>query len=253
MPECWATIRAPVPPVRRRGTGSDRPVAANPPGEEKGQATSRRRSPARIAAIVGLSIVVIALLVIVFSGGGSHKYKLVFQNASQLVNGNQVLVGGHPVGSVENISLTSDNLAEIEVSIDQELHEGTTATVARDLALGRRQPLHHDHPGARQQPGPRRRRDARPRLDHLGGRPRPVHQHVPGLGPQSARQIHPRLRRMVCRQRHPGQRRLQILRPRPQPGRRLRPRPQRRLAPILAVRRQHQQTLDRRSRRGASS
>ena len=104
-------------------------MAANPPGEEKGQATSRRRSPARIAAIVGLSIVVIALLVIVFSGGGGHKYKLVFQNASQLVNGNQVLVGGHPVGSVENISLTSDNLAEIEVSVDQELHEGTTATV----------------------------------------------------------------------------------------------------------------------------
>ena len=104
-------------------------MAANPPGEEKGQATSRRRSPARIAAIVGLSIVVIALLVIVFSGGGGHKYKLVFQNASQLVNGNQVLVGGHPVGSVENISLTSDNLAEIEVSVDQELHEGTTAAV----------------------------------------------------------------------------------------------------------------------------
>lgn len=103
-------------------------MAANPLGEEKGQATSRRTTPARIAAIAGLAIVVIALLVIVFSGDGSHKYKLVFQNASQLVNGNQVLVGGHPVGSVEEISLTDDNLAQIEVSVDQELHEGTTAT-----------------------------------------------------------------------------------------------------------------------------
>jgi phospholipid/cholesterol/gamma-HCH transport system substrate-binding protein len=109
-------------------------VAANPLGEEKGQATRRRTTPARIAAIAGLAIVVIALLVIVFSGGSSHKYKLVFQNASQLVNGNQVLIGGHPVGSVEEISLTDNNLAEIEISIEQELHEGTTAT-ARATSL----------------------------------------------------------------------------------------------------------------------
>jgi phospholipid/cholesterol/gamma-HCH transport system substrate-binding protein len=73
--------------------------------------------------------VIIALLVIIFSGGSSHTYKLVFQNASQLVNGNQVLIGGHPVGSIEEISLTDNNLAEIEVSVEQELHEGTTATV----------------------------------------------------------------------------------------------------------------------------
>ena len=104
-------------------------MAANPLGEERGRATSRRTTPARIAAVAGLAIVVIALLVILLSGGSSHKYKLVFQNASQLVNGNQVLIGGHPVGSVEEISLTDDNLAEIEVSVDQELHEGTTAAV----------------------------------------------------------------------------------------------------------------------------
>ena len=109
-------------------------MAANPSGEEKGRATSRRTTPARIAAISGLAIVVIALLVILLSGGSSHNYKLVFQNASQLVNGNQVLIGGHPVGSVEEISLTEDNLAEIEISVEQELHEGTTAT-ARATSL----------------------------------------------------------------------------------------------------------------------
>jgi len=109
-------------------------VAANPSGEEKGRATSRRTTPARIAAITGLAIVVIALLVILLSGGSSHTYKLVFQNASQLVNGNQVLIGGHPVGSVEEISLTDDNLAQIEISVEQELHEGTTAT-ARATSL----------------------------------------------------------------------------------------------------------------------
>jgi len=82
-----------------------------------------------MAAIAGLAIVVIALAVILFSGGGGHKYKLVFQNAAQLVPGNQVLIGGQPVGSVESIALTDDNLAEIEVSSEQELHEGSTATI----------------------------------------------------------------------------------------------------------------------------
>jgi phospholipid/cholesterol/gamma-HCH transport system substrate-binding protein len=78
---------------------------------------------------VGLAIVVIALAVILFGGGAGHKYKLVFQNAAQLVPDNQVLIGGQAVGSVESISLTDDNLAEIEVSVDQELHEGSTAVI----------------------------------------------------------------------------------------------------------------------------
>jgi phospholipid/cholesterol/gamma-HCH transport system substrate-binding protein len=79
--------------------------------------------------VVALAIVVIALAVVIFSGGGGHKYTLIFQNASQLVPDNQVLIGGQPVGSVESIGLSDDNLAEVEVSVDQELHEGTTATV----------------------------------------------------------------------------------------------------------------------------
>ena len=104
-------------------------MAANPSGEEKGPAKARGVTPARIAAIAGLAIVVIALAVVLFGGGGGHKYKLVFQNAAQLVPGNQVLIGGQPVGSVEEIELTDDNLAEIEISSEQELHEGSTATI----------------------------------------------------------------------------------------------------------------------------
>jgi phospholipid/cholesterol/gamma-HCH transport system substrate-binding protein len=104
-------------------------VAANSLGEEKSPAKARGVTPARIAAIVGLAIVVIALAVVLFGGDGSHKYKLVFQNAAQLVPDNQVLIGGQAVGSVESIGLTDDNLADIEVSVDQELHEGTTAVI----------------------------------------------------------------------------------------------------------------------------
>ncbi len=86
-------------------------------------------SLARIAALVGLAILVIGLAVVLLGGDGAHKYKLVFQNAAQLVPDNQVLIGGQAVGSVESIGLTDDNLAEIEVSVDQELHEGTTAVI----------------------------------------------------------------------------------------------------------------------------
>ncbi|HKT83120.1 MAG TPA: MlaD family protein [Solirubrobacterales bacterium] len=77
-----------------------------------------------------LAIAVLVLgYVIFFGGNGEHKYNLLFQNASQLVPDNQVLIGGQPVGSVESIELTEDNLAKVVVSVSQELHEGTTATI----------------------------------------------------------------------------------------------------------------------------
>jgi phospholipid/cholesterol/gamma-HCH transport system substrate-binding protein len=79
--------------------------------------------------IVALAIAVIALAVVYFSGSGGHKYTLVFQNAAQLVPDNQVLIGGSPVGSVESIELSDDNLAEVNVEVEQELHEGSTAVI----------------------------------------------------------------------------------------------------------------------------
>ena len=79
--------------------------------------------------IAALAVAVIALAVVLFSGGGGHKYTFVFQNAAQLVPDNQVLIGGSPVGSVESIELSDDNLAEVHVEVEQELHEGTTAAV----------------------------------------------------------------------------------------------------------------------------
>jgi phospholipid/cholesterol/gamma-HCH transport system substrate-binding protein len=79
--------------------------------------------------IAALAVAVVVLAVVLFTGGGGHKYTLVFQNAGQLVPDNQVLIGGSPAGTVESIGLTDDNLAEVNVSVDQELHEGTTAVI----------------------------------------------------------------------------------------------------------------------------
>lgn len=104
-------------------------MAAKPLGEETGPAASRGTTPARVAVIVALAVAVIVLAIVFFSGGSGHKYTLVFQNAGQLVPDNQVLIGGSPAGTVESIGLTDDNLAEVNVEVDQELHEGTTATI----------------------------------------------------------------------------------------------------------------------------
>lgn len=111
-------------------------MAAKPLGEEKSPRSGRGVTPARAAAIAALAIVVIALAVVLLSASGGHKYALVFQNAAQLVPDNQVLIGGRPVGSVDSIELTDDNLARVEVSVDQELHEGTTAIIRATSLAG---------------------------------------------------------------------------------------------------------------------
>ncbi|HEX6460594.1 MAG TPA: MlaD family protein [Thermoleophilaceae bacterium] len=81
------------------------------------------------AALLGALIV---LVVVLTSSGGGTTYKLVFQNAGQLVTGDQVQIGGVPAGSVKDIELTRDNRAEVTISVDKPyapLHEGTTAVI----------------------------------------------------------------------------------------------------------------------------
>lgn len=77
----------------------------------------------------------IALAIVYFGGNGGHKYTLVFQNAGQLVPDNEVMIGGSSVGTVDDIELTEDNLAEVHITIDQKLHEGSTAVI-RATSLG---------------------------------------------------------------------------------------------------------------------
>jgi phospholipid/cholesterol/gamma-HCH transport system substrate-binding protein len=79
---------------------------------------------------LGLAVVVAAWLLL--HGGGGTEYRLLFQNAGQLVKDDDVQVGGRRVGSVSDIKLTSDNQAEITINVDSDfapLHKGTTAVV----------------------------------------------------------------------------------------------------------------------------
>lgn len=87
---------------------------------------------ARGAVLGALLAVVAVIAILVLSNGSGETYRLIFQNAGQLVRGNDVQIGGRRVGSVEDILLTDDNQAEVQISVQEPyapLHEGTTATI----------------------------------------------------------------------------------------------------------------------------
>ena len=77
--------------------------------------------------------VLIAGFLLLRGGGGGYRVSMTLDNANQLVRGNQVKVGGVPVGSVTKITLADDGRARIELKIEDEglqpLHTGTHATV----------------------------------------------------------------------------------------------------------------------------
>ena len=88
----------------------------------------------RVFAIAALAVAVAVVAVAVLSGPGSeYRVKARFLNASQLVRGNDVQVAGVPVGSVEDIELTNDGGADVELVIDKSdytpLREGTEAVI----------------------------------------------------------------------------------------------------------------------------
>lgn len=94
----------------------------------------------RVAAIGAVAIAVIAVLVILLSGGSSYQVKAIFQDAGQIVSGDQVEVSGNTVGSVSNLELTPNGQAQLTLSINDSkvtpLHEGTQATVRQASLSG---------------------------------------------------------------------------------------------------------------------
>lgn len=108
-----------------------------PPGENV-PPPPRARSPlpppnvGRALALGALAIVVLIVAYLVFAGGGGAEYHLEMKEAGQLVKGDQVQVGGVPVGSVTNIQLTSDFKARITIHVASSLtplHEGTISEI----------------------------------------------------------------------------------------------------------------------------
>ena len=84
---------------------------------------------ARIAGVGALVVAVVLVAVLLLGSDEGHEYDLLFETGGQLVPGNQVLVGGQPVGTIDEISLTEDAQAEVKITTDEPLHEGTTAVI----------------------------------------------------------------------------------------------------------------------------
>jgi phospholipid/cholesterol/gamma-HCH transport system substrate-binding protein len=91
--------------------------------------TQPRRAFARIVGVGALVAAAVLAAVLLLGGGNGHSYKLLFETGGQLVPGNEVLVAGQPVGTVDEIVLTDDAQAEVKISVDEPLHDGTTALV----------------------------------------------------------------------------------------------------------------------------
>ena len=94
---------------------------------------------ARGAAVAALVVALVVVGYVLLRGGNTTPYKLRFQNAGQLVKGDDVQIGGRRVGKIKDIVLTDDNQAEVSVDIMGDyapLHEGTTGTVRQTSLSG---------------------------------------------------------------------------------------------------------------------
>jgi phospholipid/cholesterol/gamma-HCH transport system substrate-binding protein len=93
----------------------------------------------RIAALVALVIVVLVFAFVLLGGGNPYTVTAQFQNASQLVNGNQVEVGGVPAGSIKSIELGPNGTADVEMEISGDyapLHTGVVAQIRSQSLSG---------------------------------------------------------------------------------------------------------------------
>src|SRR5207244_4975638 len=107
------------------------PRATASPARSPGDGGEERSRLPRIAAAVAVVAAIVVVAILMFSGAGAYNVHAVFQNGGQLVTGDQVLVGGRPVGSITKIGLTQNGLARIDMKLDEftPLHEGTSATI----------------------------------------------------------------------------------------------------------------------------
>jgi len=114
------------------------PAASSPPPAREDLPRPARRSrtvpprAGRALAVGALGVVVLVAAYLALSGGGGADYHLEMKEAGQLVRGDQVQVGGVPVGSVTDIALTPDYKARITIHVDSSLaplHAGTISEI----------------------------------------------------------------------------------------------------------------------------
>jgi phospholipid/cholesterol/gamma-HCH transport system substrate-binding protein len=86
----------------------------------------------RVAALIALVVAVLAVVVLLGNGGDQYEVTAEFENAGQLVKGNEVVVGGTAAGTVKTIELGPQGQALVTFSVDEAyapLQRGTVATI----------------------------------------------------------------------------------------------------------------------------
>src|SRR5262245_41236672 len=95
--------------------------------------TAGSTTRARVIPIALVVLTAVAVAVVLTRSSADYRLHIRIANAGQLVKGNQVKVGGVPVGTVKAIELTPDNEADVEVAITDDhltpLHRGTRAWI----------------------------------------------------------------------------------------------------------------------------
>jgi phospholipid/cholesterol/gamma-HCH transport system substrate-binding protein len=87
----------------------------------------------RLGGIAAVAAALLAVGILLFGGGSSYKVHADFIDAGQLVKGGLVQVGGRPIGTVGNIDITDDGLADVTMNITDDrydpLHVGTVTRI----------------------------------------------------------------------------------------------------------------------------
>ena len=99
------------------------------PETPSGALPQRRHTLARLVALGALIAAIAFVFVMFFGDDGGRQYKLMFQTGGQLVPGNEVLLAGQPVGTVDSIDLSDDAQAVVTVTMDRPLTEGSSAQI----------------------------------------------------------------------------------------------------------------------------
>jgi phospholipid/cholesterol/gamma-HCH transport system substrate-binding protein len=91
-----------------------------------------RRMLAQAVAAGAVIAAAVFVAVVMFGGSSGYRVTAYFENAGQLLKGNEVQVGGHVAGRVEDVQLTDSSQVKVTLSVDDDiapLHEGTRATI----------------------------------------------------------------------------------------------------------------------------
>jgi phospholipid/cholesterol/gamma-HCH transport system substrate-binding protein len=109
-------------------------------GEPRDEATDQERSVlARVGAGAAVLLAIAVVGVLLFAQSSAYRVSATFQNASQLVEGNDVRSGGVPVGTITELRLADDGQAEVTMEIEDDhapLDRGTLAVIRQTSLSG---------------------------------------------------------------------------------------------------------------------